>query len=78
MRANRAYRLIVSRGSRRPAWLAGEERLDRVEVVAVEEGEVAFLWELPAKQASRLVRALRTDLAQMEAEEFGAAWREAR
>jgi len=74
VRANRAYRLIVSRGSRRPAWLSGAERRDRVEVVAVEEGEVAFLWELPAQQASRLVRALRTDLAQMEAEEFAAAW----
>jgi len=76
VKANRAYRLIVNRGSRRPAWLAGGDRLDRVEVVAVEEGEVAFLWELPAARAARLVRALRTDLAQMEAEEFAAAWRE--
>jgi len=32
--------------------------------------------ELPAARAARLVRALRTDLAQMEAEEFAAAWRE--
>lgn len=77
MRANRAYRLSVSRGSRRPSWLAGAERVDRVEVVSVAEEEVAFLWELPAKQASRLVRALRTDLAQMESGEFAAAWRDA-
>jgi hypothetical protein len=77
MSARRAYRLIVTRGGHGPAWLAGPSRVDHVEVVAVESGEVVLFWDLPATQARRLVRALREDLSRLEAGEFLAAWRNA-
>ncbi len=74
MRANRAFELIVSRGGIEPAFLADPERLDRVEVVSIDDGEVVLYWDLPAKDASRLLRALRADLAGMDAEEFISTW----
>jgi hypothetical protein len=77
MSARRAYRLIVTRGGAGPAWLAGPRRVDHVEVVEVDSGEVVLFWDLPAVQARRLVRALREDLGQLEADAFLAAWRDA-
>lgn len=74
MKANRAYRLIVSRAGREPAFLADRSRLDRIEVVAIAEEEVVLLWDLPVKQATRLLKALRTDLIALEAETFIARW----
>lgn len=74
MRANRAFELIVSRGGFEPAFLADPKRFDRVEVVSIDDGEVQFYWDLPAKQASRLLKVLRTDLATMDREEFVRAW----
>jgi hypothetical protein len=74
MRANRAYHLIVSRAGLEPAFLADADRLDRVEVVSIDDGEVVLYWVLPPKDAARLLRALRADLAQLEAGEFIAAW----
>ena len=77
MRANRAFRLIVSREGREPAFLAAPERLDRIEVVSVEDGELILYWDLPARQAAKLVRELRADLAGLEAGEFLVRWRDA-
>jgi hypothetical protein len=74
MRANRAYHLIVSREGLEPAFLADAGRLDRVEVVSIDDGEVVLFWVLPPKDAAKLLRALRTDLAQLEAGEFIEAW----
>ena len=74
MRANRAYRLIVTRGGREPAFLAEPARHDRVEVVAVDDGEPMLYWELAPREAARLARELRADLAGMEAAEFLALW----
>ena len=74
MKANRAYHLIVSRESYEPAFLADTGRLDRIEVVSIDDGEVVLFWVLAPKDAARLLRALRTDLAQLRAEEFIAAW----
>jgi len=45
-----------------------------VEVVEVDSGEVVLFWDRPALAASKLARALRADLAQLEAEEFLARW----
>ncbi len=70
MRANRAYHLIVSRDHP----LARIERHDRIEIVSIDDGEVVLFWELPAKPAAKLVRALRTDLAGLDADEFIARW----
>jgi hypothetical protein len=76
VRANRAYRLIVSRGGRVPAIFADPERLDRVEVVEIETGEVVLYWDCPVREASRRIRELRRSLAQLEAAEFMAHWQE--
>lgn len=77
MKANRAFRLIVSREGREPAFLAGPERLDRIEVVSVDDGELVLYWDLPARQAAKLIKELRTDLAGLEADEFVGRWRDA-
>lgn len=74
MKANRAYHLIVSRAGLEPAFLADERRLDRIEVISIDDGEVALYWHLPAKRASRLLKELRADLASMEAEDFFDKW----
>ena len=74
MKANRAYRLIVTRAGRAPALLADAERVDHIEVVEIDSGEVVLFWDRPPHAASRLARALREGLAQLEAEEFIARW----
>jgi hypothetical protein len=74
LRANRAFELIFSRGGLEPAFLADPERLDRIEVVSIDDGEVILYWELPAKQAARLLKSLRTDLATLTSEDFISTW----
>jgi hypothetical protein len=74
MRATHAYRLIVTRGGRAPALLADASRVDHIEVVEVESGEAVLFWDRPPQAASKLARALRADLAQLEAAEFIARW----
>jgi hypothetical protein len=78
VRANRAYRLIVRRGGRTPSWLASPGRVDHVELVEIESGEVVLYWDLAPGRASRLARALRADLARLEAGPFIARWSEPR
>jgi hypothetical protein len=74
VKANRAFELIVSRGGLEPAFLADAHRLDRIEVVSIDDGEVVLYWDLPAKPAAKLVRALRADLVGLAADEFIATW----
>ena len=74
MKANHAYRLIVTRGGLAPALLADTTRTDHVEIVEVDSGEVVLFWDRPPHAASKLARALRTDLAQLEAEGFLERW----
>jgi hypothetical protein len=74
VKANRAFRLIVSREGLEPAFLADPNRLDRIEVVSIDDGEVVLYWDLPAKDASKLLRSLRADLAQLDSDEFVEAW----
>jgi hypothetical protein len=74
MRANRAYRLIVTRGGLAPALLADARRVDHIEVVEIQSGEVVLFWDLPPQSASRTARALRADLSQLQDEEFIARW----
>ncbi len=74
MRANRAYRLIVRRRGWAPALFADPSRVDHIEVVEVEGGEVVLFWDCPPHQAAKRARALRADLAQLEAEEFISRW----
>jgi hypothetical protein len=74
MKANRLYHLIVSREGHEPSFMAGRDRLDRIEVVSVDDGEVILYWHLPPKQASRLLKQLRADLVGLDAEDFIARW----
>ena len=74
MKAKAAYRLIVTRGGRTPALLADAERVDHIELVNIDDGEVELFWDLPPQAASRMARELREDLAQLEAPEFLARW----
>ena len=74
MKANRAYELIVSRGGREPAFLADKRRFDRIEVVSIDDGEAVLFWDLPAKQATKVIKALRADLIQLEASDFISRW----
>ncbi|MFZ0089821.1 MAG: hypothetical protein WAL63_09965 [Solirubrobacteraceae bacterium] len=74
MKANRVFHLTVSRGGREPAFLANHGRLDRIEVVSIDDGELLLYWEVPARQAAKLLRQLRADIVGLEAEEFLALW----
>jgi hypothetical protein len=74
MRANRYFRLIVRRGGLAPAFLASPDRVDHIEVVEIGGGEVVFFWDCPPQIASRRAREVRTDLAQMDREDFLARW----
>ena len=74
MKANRAYRLILTRAGHTPALLADAERIDHIEIVEIDSGEVILFWDRPPHAASRLARALREQLSQLEADEFIARW----
>jgi len=74
VRAGRCFRVIVRRSGLVPAFLANPDRLDHVEVVEVDGGEVVFFWDLPPQTASRTAREVREDLGRMEREDFLARW----
>jgi hypothetical protein len=40
----------------------------------MDDGEVTFYWELPAKRAARLLKELRADMIELEAEDFFDKW----
>jgi hypothetical protein len=62
VRANRAYELLVRRG-------------EHVEVVEIDSGEVVLFWDTIPGDTGKLARALRADLAQLEADAFLTKWR---
>jgi hypothetical protein len=62
MKANRAYELLVRRG-------------EHVEVVEIDSGEVVLFWDTIPGDTGKLARALRGDLAQLDAHEFLVKWR---
>jgi hypothetical protein len=76
MKANRAFELIVRRGGRGPALLRSAGQVDHIEVVDIDSGEVVLFWDTTPQQTGRLARALKADLAQLEAEGFLARWRQ--
>ena len=75
MRANRAYELFVHRGGRGPALLRSAAEADHVEVVEIDSGEVVLFWDTTPAQTGRLARALKADLAGLDADEFLRRWR---
>jgi hypothetical protein len=60
VKANRVYELRVS-------WA-------QVEVLEVATGEIALFWDVRPDQTRRLAKALRADLAQLDAEAFLDRW----
>ncbi len=74
MIAGRAYSLIVTRGGLAPAVLADPERVDHLEVIEIDSGEVVLFWDRTPRDASRLARELRADLDRLDATEFIARW----
>ena len=64
MKANRAYELRVSRGV--PTAM--------IEVLEIDTGEIALFWDVRPDQTRRLAKALRADLAQLDAEAFLDRW----
>ena len=74
MKANRSYRLIITRGGRGPAWLSGADRVDHIEIVDIANGEVCFFWDRAARDALRLSRELKADLAGLEDSDFFEKW----
>jgi hypothetical protein len=77
MRAGRAFDVKHVRGGVAPALLAAPDRVDHVEIVEIDSGEVVLYWDLTPTDARRVVRSLREDLMNLEADEFIAAWRAA-
>jgi hypothetical protein len=75
VKANREYELLVRKGGRAPGLLASPDRADHVEIVEIATGEVALFWDTAPAQTGRLARALRADLAQLDANAFLAKWR---
>ena len=75
MKANREYELRVRKSGRGPALLRGSGTADHIEVIEIATGEVALFWDTRTAQTRRLASALRTDLAQLEADAFIAKWR---
>jgi hypothetical protein len=73
VRANRAYELKVHRGGHGPAGL-NPDRLDSIEVLEIDTGEIALFWDLLPQHTGRMARALRADLSQLEAGDFLAKW----
>jgi len=73
MRAKARYRLIVRRGGLAPAALS-PERVDHVEVVDIEDGEVVLFWDLLAHHSRRVLGLLREDLNALDAREFYERW----
>ncbi len=70
MRANREYELKVRRGG----GLLDPDRVNHIEVLDIASGEVVLFWDTLPSLTGRLVRALRTDLAQLDAEVFLSRW----
>ncbi|HLI31417.1 MAG TPA: hypothetical protein VKU89_01580 [Solirubrobacteraceae bacterium] len=76
MKAKRLYRLIHHRGGLLPAALADPARVDHVELIESASGQAVLCWDLSPLGARRLLRALRSDLAALEEEQFRARWLE--
>jgi hypothetical protein len=77
VRAKRAYEVKHTRGDRVPALIADPSRVDHIEVVEIDSGEVVLFWDLPTDAARRVVRQMREDLQHLDADEFMTAWSEA-
>lgn len=65
MSAARRFEVLVRRG---------RDRVDAVELLDRDEGEVALFWDCSPRQASRMAEALRADLRALDEDELLARW----
>jgi hypothetical protein len=70
VKANRDYELRITKGPR-----LDPDRVDHIEVLETASGEVVLFWDTLPDQTRKLSRALRRDLAQLDADAFLATWR---
>ena len=68
------YRVLLTRGGPAPALLAEPDRVDLVEVVELDGGEVVLFWDALPREAKQLARRLQADLQSLEADEFMTRW----
>jgi len=71
VRANRAYELIVHRQGR---FFRPSDAIEQVEVIEIDTGEVILFWDTRPRETGKLARALRADLAALDAAAFFAKW----
>jgi len=76
MRANRSFRVLHAKGGFGPSRFASRDRFDQVEVLEIASGETVLLWDVPARDAPALLKALRADLSILDEDDFIARWRE--
>jgi hypothetical protein len=54
--------------------LRAPDSLDSIEVLEIDTGEIALFWDLLPSQTRRMARALRADLANLDAAAFLEKW----
>ncbi len=74
MQARSAYRLIVTRTGRGPSFLSAPDRVDHIEIVSVDDGEVVLFWDVAGRETARVEAALRADLEGLDADAFLERW----
>ena len=75
MLARSAYQLTVTRTGRSPSFLSAPDRVDHIEIMSLDDGEVVLFWDVAGRETRRIEGALRADLESMEAAEFLDRWR---
>ena len=73
MKANRTYELIVKKPPRTQR--LNPRRIDHLEILDIASGEVVLFWDTFPDQTRKLSRALRADLARLDADTFMQTWR---
>lgn len=74
MKANRDLRVTHAKAPGGLAVLGDRERIDQLEVVEIATGESLLFWDVRAGDVKPMLRALRTDLAQLDTDDFLARW----
>lgn len=70
-RADRVFRLVQTRGGR---LRRSPDDFETVEIVDIATNEPVLFWDVPARDARRFAGQLRTDLVNLEADDFLARW----
>jgi hypothetical protein len=72
--ARSSYQVSVRRTGRSPSFLSAPDRVDHVEIVSLDDGEVVLFWDIPGRDTRRIEGMLRADLEALDAREFLERW----